>query len=162
MPTSHRGFLLIHAALKQDAPVIDDLAAWFTESYLGRVPTMNAAGKPQLGIRIPTHYTTYGAILGLVNVIDCQPVNSKPMSDYWFSRHHDHETDERMMGDWSEGRYAWRMSAVTVLFPEPIPCRGQQGLWTPDAEVTKACGEQLMKSDYPFGTVPDTLFNQPA
>ena len=47
------------------------------------------------------------------------------------------EDHEREMGDWSDGRYAWRLRPLTR--PEsPIPARGQQGLWdwNPDVEAT--------------------------
>ena len=49
---------------------------------------------------------------------------------------------ERMCGDFSDGRYAWRFAEVIQLenvhgHPRPIPCRGAQGLWTvpPDVEA---------------------------
>lgn len=31
-------------------------------------------------------------------------------------------------GDWTPGRYAWRISDVKML-PEPVPAKGAQGLW---------------------------------
>ena len=36
--------------------------------------------------------------------------------------------DEAEYGDFSPGRFAWALEDVQVL-PEPIPARGQQGLW---------------------------------
>ena len=36
---------------------------------------------------------------------------------------------ERKLGDWSPGRYAWRITNVHV-FAEPVPATGKQGLWT--------------------------------
>lgn len=35
---------------------------------------------------------------------------------------------EILFGDWTPGRYAWEIVNVKLL-PEPIPARGQQGLW---------------------------------
>ena len=35
---------------------------------------------------------------------------------------------EMLYGDWAPGRYAWQIENVKML-PEPIPCKGQQGLW---------------------------------
>lgn len=35
---------------------------------------------------------------------------------------------ERDMGNYEAGRYAWRLENPR-LFPEPIPYRGQQGMW---------------------------------
>lgn len=42
---------------------------------------------------------------------------------------------EMALGDWTPGRYAWELANVKVL-PEPIPAKGQQGLWkwTPPTE----------------------------
>lgn len=37
--------------------------------------------------------------------------------------------DERDLGNYSPGRYCWILDNVLPL-PEPIPHRGQQGLWT--------------------------------
>ena len=60
---------------------------------------------------------------------------------------------ERSYGDFSDGRYAWRFEHVRELVqmpgildpltglitatatPNPIPCRGAQGLWTVPADV---------------------------
>ena len=36
---------------------------------------------------------------------------------------------EKALGDWTPGRYAWEFANIRLL-PEPIPARGQQGLWT--------------------------------
>ena len=36
--------------------------------------------------------------------------------------------NELLFGDFSTGRYAWELANVQAL-PEPVPCRGQQGLW---------------------------------
>ena len=35
---------------------------------------------------------------------------------------------ELLFGDFEEGRYAWELANVQML-PEPMPCRGRQGLW---------------------------------
>lgn len=35
---------------------------------------------------------------------------------------------ERLFGDYSNGRYAWRLEVVEV-FPSPIPATGRQGIW---------------------------------
>lgn len=43
---------------------------------------------------------------------------------------------EIALGDWTPGRYAWELKNITIL-PEPIPAKGQQGLWNwePPGEV---------------------------
>lgn len=35
---------------------------------------------------------------------------------------------EMALGDWTPGRYAWELRNIKLL-PEPIPAKGQQGLW---------------------------------
>lgn len=42
---------------------------------------------------------------------------------------------ELAFGDFSPGRYAWHLRDVVAL-PEPIPARGQLGLWEWDAPAT--------------------------
>lgn len=37
---------------------------------------------------------------------------------------------ERAFGDYSPGRFAWKLENVR-RFPEPMPARGYQGLWDP-------------------------------
>lgn len=55
------------------------------------------------------------------------------------------------MDGWHEGELAWRLADVW-RFAEPIPCRGQQGLWTPDAEVAAAAKQRAV---VPCQDVPD-------
>ena len=37
--------------------------------------------------------------------------------------------NQRLMGDWRPGRWAWHFEVVTSLLGNPIPAKGQQGLW---------------------------------
>ena len=43
---------------------------------------------------------------------------------------------------WFEGPYGWVLSEVVVL-PEPVPCKGAQGLWTVPPEPLAAARAQL-------------------
>ncbi len=46
-------------------------------------------------------------------------------------RIHEHNAPlepERSYGDYTPGRWAWHLDDIRAL-PEPIPCRGAQGLW---------------------------------
>ena len=45
--------------------------------------------------------------------------------------------DQRPYGDFTPGRYAWLLDHVQAL-PEPVPAKGRQGLWTPDADLLAA------------------------
>ena len=46
-------------------------------------------------------------------------------------------TDQRPYGDYAPGRYAWLLDDVRP-FPSPIPARGGQKLWNPDARLLAA------------------------
>ncbi len=43
------------------------------------------------------------------------------------------KSPELELGDYRAGRYAWFLRNVQRL-PEPVPCKGRQGLWDWDAE----------------------------
>lgn len=49
--------------------------------------------------------------------------------------------DERLCGDFRDGRYAWALDYVTKL--EPIACKGRQNLWTAPPEIVQAVDRQL-------------------
>lgn len=51
---------------------------------------------------------------------------------------------EREFGDYSAGRYAWVLADVTPL-REPIPLKGQQGIWELAPEVVEQIAAQLGK-----------------
>lgn len=66
-----------------------------------------------------------GAVLGTVNLVRCQDTEDLVL---YLGTKGDRGLFELMAGDYSAGRYAWRLSGV-VAFPEPIPARGMLGLW---------------------------------
>ena len=47
--------------------------------------------------------------------------------------------DELALGDYTPGRYAWKLANVQKL-PEPIPAKGRQGLWNWEALLLKHKG----------------------
>ncbi|MCL6458319.1 MAG: ASCH domain-containing protein [Gorillibacterium sp.] len=110
--TKHRGKTAIHAGKKVEReacmrePIRSILAAY---GYTAE--------------NLPT-----GAVVAIVNLADCQQViddngeSAVLRNQQIISRH------EYAFGDFSEGRYAWKMSEVEQL-SEPIPAKGQQGLW---------------------------------
>ena len=72
-----------------------------------------------------------GAILGSVVITDCRPTNrlvdsAKPLHrlDEWF-------------GDWSPGRFAWRVSDPFIL-AKPVPWKGKQGWFQVPDELFEA------------------------
>jgi len=47
---------------------------------------------------------------------------------------------ERALGDWSRGRWAWRIEGVERL-PQPVPAKGRLGLWACEIEYRYRGGE---------------------
>lgn len=60
-----------------------------------------------------------GAVLAVGEFTGCYPTRAYGV----LSR------TERALGDWSPGRWAWRIENVKLL-PHPIPYKGRLGLWT--------------------------------
>jgi hypothetical protein len=75
----------------------------------------------ELGILLPFPKTLpLGAILGVVDLTGCQLMNQ-----HWI---HLESEQEKLVGQWAPGRYAWRMENPVTL-ADPIRCKGFQQLW---------------------------------
>jgi hypothetical protein len=111
--TDYRGPLAIHAAkgFPRDA-----IALCFTQPF-ERV-LLSA------GIRKPADLPR-GAVIAIANLIDCRHTTPDLIDGDWIRGLSDQED---AFGDFSPGRYGWRLQIVTV-FPEPIPARGALSLW---------------------------------
>lgn len=66
-----------------------------------------------------------GAIIGTVELVACEPTDE--MEYFLLAK-------ERAFGDWSPGRYAWKLQNPQLL-SEPIWCKGHLGLWKLSSEV---------------------------
>ena len=136
--TNYRGPIAIHAGLKKppeqgDIPfevfnaITSELAryygAWRNDWHLGG--TINFPDGTENGIDIPL-----GFVIATADLVDCLEVvghqsltgaaileNGKLILG-----------NELCFGDYSNGRYAWQLENVEML-KEPIPAKGQQGLW---------------------------------
>lgn len=60
-----------------------------------------------------------GAIVAVCRLVDCVPTIDVRLPD---------DSVEWIAGDFSPGRYAWKLEDVRAL-EAPIPCRGSLGLW---------------------------------
>jgi len=67
----------------------------------------------------------YGAIIATGWLTACLPTAGLPV-----------DAMERSFGDFTPGRFAWRIDRVTRL-AVPVPCKGAQGLWPVDAGLLK-------------------------
>lgn len=65
-----------------------------------------------------------GCILATAELVDCIKITPEYIATL--------TPDELALGDYTLGRYAWKLENVKKL-PEPIPAKGKQGLWNWEA-----------------------------
>lgn len=105
--TKYRGWLAVHAAKRKP------------EAFFGEAWTEASAIIPA------TPGLPCGGIIGLVDLIECVGTFSPgPASDR-----------DRLFGNWTPGRYAWRRAPVLYRLARPVPCRGFQGIWNLDPSM---------------------------
>jgi len=112
-PTTYTGPIAIHAAKYRKLPheVYEQIAKAICitpESYRGSWLYYLEHGIP--GDR-------FGAILGEATIDRVLPTTIKVTTEI-----------EKALGDFSPGRYAWRLTDV-IEYQKPIPTKGRQGLW---------------------------------
>lgn len=85
-----------------------------------------------------------GAVIATANLVDCHSIHLDPkthrirlVSSRGMQGGVSGCSPEAFFGDYRPGRYAWEWADVQPL-PEPVPCRGQQGLWNWKG-VTRPC-----------------------
>lgn len=98
--TSHRGRLGIHAAKAKNSKAEKAAIAYFQSQGLSTIP--------------------FGSLICIVDLTACICIGED-----FISKQSEFEIGA---GDWSIGRYAWKLENVRVL-SEPIPITGKQGLW---------------------------------
>ena len=108
--TSHRGWLAVHAAKRIEKGFEPD-------------EPMGMILKSEFGADWAKTLPA-GAIIGAVDLTDCALMKYRRPA-------HDDDYD---CGNWSDERFAWRRAAIVTL-KEPIPYRGQQGMFTLPPEV---------------------------
>ena len=97
--TNYRGEIYIHASLSL--------------SKSERVESANKYLKSEI---------KPGFILCKCELVDCIPMTDE------FIKYINEETSEYDYGLYSEGRYAWKLKVLEVLY-EPIPAKGKLGIW---------------------------------
>lgn len=109
--TPYRGDLLIHAAKRPMTK--DDL------DFFERIGGIEIFGYHSMNVSsLP-----YGAALCVVNLVACHPTNKDFRCQL--------SVQEFNFGNFSDGRFAWEFRDLRPL-REPLPLRGQQGLWNVD------------------------------
>lgn len=106
--TNQRGLFVLHASKRTRASdeAFEDLFYEHEDLFTAQ------------GVNGPDDLA-YGSAIGTALLAQCHRTDDQ----VW------RVTDiERDLGDWSPGRFAWEFSRAYLL-PEPIPYRGQQGIW---------------------------------
>lgn len=109
--TTHRGLLAIHASVNRVKWEGCNVNSFYQEA-------------------LDAHHLDFdelplGKVLCIVRLVDCCPtdnVTRKALPGFRIS------PKEENFGDYSSGRYAWKMELVEV-FEQPIPALGHQRLW---------------------------------
>lgn len=114
----YRGPIAIHAAMRE---VFDGLA-------LIPVPI---AIKTKEALRCEWADMPRGAIIATGELVDCIKITPEFVATL--------SPDELALGDYTLGRYAWKLANVKRL-PEPIPAKGKQGLWSWEALLLRHKG----------------------
>lgn len=110
--TKYRGDLAIHAGKKVD---------------------MDACREPVISAALARHgYTGYnlptGAVVATAELVNCLKSVDTWTDGYELEGRRLIYSPEYEFGDFTPGHYAWELSDVKQL-PEPVPAKGQQGLW---------------------------------
>lgn len=109
--TKYRGQIGIHASQKIDK---ESCRQWPIKEVLA------SHGYDE------TNLTT-GCIIGIGNITDCQRVHVDEGNRAVLENNDIIEGDNYYFGWFGKGRFSWRMSDMKTI--EPIPAKGQLGLW---------------------------------
>ena len=117
--TKYRGPIAIHAAKKAVQ------ASWST------LVSDEAKEVPCRRLDLPEIFNIadtfpMGCIVATANLTDCIKITPEYISTL--------SADELALGDYTPGRYAWRMTDIKKV-DVPIPVKGYQGLWNWEREV---------------------------
>lgn len=159
--THHRGPLAIHAGLHRPTEG-EDVGEWCWAWDVDEGVIVRQGGT------WAQHPAPLGAVVAVAELVDCVPIGPDALNDgdpgcgrfvcchidggltwYQFDEggHHpatvfDDITDQAPYGDFTPGRWAWRLANVRPL-AKPIECRGAQGLWTVPDDIEAALREAV-------------------
>lgn len=138
--TKYRGPVLVHAAKRP--MTVGDAAVWWCAPAAVSDPGWPNPDDLPLGAVVATC-----TLVDVVPIIDWGQEDEIPEGPYVYAdpdfiQVHDgpddnaprYLEDEVHYGDYRSGRYAWLLANIRPL-AEPVPAKGRQGLWTPDADL---------------------------
>lgn len=111
--SKHRGLFAIHAGKKFDPAGIDEQFAVPWIDHI-RLPLTRMFG-PVTDVDFPT-----GCIVAVGVMSDCIEMDASFIADQ--------TAQERSLGNWEEGNYAYKIDNVVIL-KKPVVISGKQGLW---------------------------------
>lgn len=152
--TGFRGPLAVHAGRalppKGDLHIGDYTVMWNGDDTWGMARHRPTYDQSTWVRRLPL-----GAVVAVADLVDVVPMVEMfdtdapsvigPAGDHWWhfpadERHPDYGgriiDDQVPYGDFTPGRYAWLLDNVHPI--DPVPAKGRQGLWTPDAALAEA------------------------
>ena len=143
------GWLAIHAAAPPwrgpvDGVPMDDLPPPWERA-------VSLAVRGALGVTVDDDLPTlpHRAVVAVARLDRCLPVGRLQLDEIETPRVRNAEDDhigpyawtERHLGDYRLGRWAWLLPDVVAL-PEPVPVRGQHGVWRVPDDVAAAVAAQ--------------------
>lgn len=111
--TEYRGLLAIHAAkTKKGIKLVEE--SHYIQTLFKTV--------------VPVEDLPRGVIVAVVEVMDVTGTENVRYTTLAGTGTRMLNVSDYVLGDWSIGRFAWKLRLVKKVDP-PIPARGQQGLW---------------------------------
>jgi hypothetical protein len=128
--TPYRGPILVCAS-KRWNPELEERQEWLAEN-------LREMFGPHTDLVLEFNAVpVLGAIVAIADLVECSPT----IDAVKFSGSLDQRI-ELMLGDFTVGRFAWQIENVRRL-PQPVPCRGQQGLFDPPPDVVDQVAQQF-------------------
>lgn len=136
--TDYRGPLAIHAAKRCNKnELIYYVCCWNWVGALWSCGVRMGNSQP-LWEALP-----FGAIVGVVDLVDCRPSETFTVGELDTPRRpegekgHCYDWTERQMGNFAPGRYGWVLENPRLL-KNPVPYKGSQGFFNIDARLVEA------------------------
>ena len=117
-PTKYRGPIAVHAAVRDVFDTLKKIA-------------MPTACKIKEALRCEWAEMPRGKVIAVGELVDCIEITQSFAATL--------SQDERDLGHFVPGWYAWKLTNVHLL-PAPVPVKGKQGLWNWEALALKHKG----------------------
>ncbi|MGG4452378.1 ASCH domain-containing protein [Brevibacillus porteri] len=119
--TKHRGPIAIHAAKKVDKEICLEEPFRSVLARHGYTADNLPTGAVVAIAQLAGSYMIYNTVDNGVHIVRC------PNNEYEFTKVEFIWRPESVFGYFAEGRFAWEMVDVKQI--DPVPAKGQQGLW---------------------------------